>query len=211
MKVASPVSVVRQKCVHVSPQVLPNQIRNLGRQHNAEACLGNIPAHHFLRVGIENRLGRENFRPRNLRARRLKFRSGHNDGGRAIGEPSRVRRPVGVVVIHRRQVVLAVVDDVQRVGVAAAHLLRVGQPGHRRPGDRDLGAQPAVAVEQRVRRDGYDRVNFGSVSVDNRPGRNDWVVGELRALGRRGPEELRFSCSVDLRSGDVRSVDVTRR
>jgi hypothetical protein len=67
------------------------------------------------------------------------------------------------------------------------------------------------AVEERLRRDGYSRVNFGSVRVDDRPGRSDWVIGEVRAAGRHGPEELRFSCSVDLRSGEVRSVDLTRR
>jgi len=64
------------------------------------------------------------------------------------------------------------------------------------------------SVESQVRRDGYDRVNFNSVRVDNSPGRNDWVIGEFRAVGRNGPEDLRFSCSVNLRDGDVRSVDI---
>jgi hypothetical protein len=65
------------------------------------------------------------------------------------------------------------------------------------------------AVEERIRRDGYDRVNFGSINVDDR--RNDLIVGYARADGRDGGAAFSFSCSVDLRDGDVRSVDVTRR
>jgi hypothetical protein len=63
------------------------------------------------------------------------------------------------------------------------------------------------AVQDRLRHDGYRRIEFGSVNVDDRPGRNDWVIGDVRADGR----PLTFSCSVDLRDGDVRSVDVRRR
>jgi len=40
------------------------------------------------------------------------------------------------------------------------------------------------------------------------PGRNDWVVGNIRASRDRGFDTLNFSCSVDLRDGDVRSVDL---
>jgi hypothetical protein len=61
------------------------------------------------------------------------------------------------------------------------------------------------AVEQRVRRDGYDRLSFGPVTGDSR------LVGEFRAVGRYGPEDFRFSCVVDPRDGDVRSLDVTTR
>lgn len=63
------------------------------------------------------------------------------------------------------------------------------------------------AVEDRLRHDRYRRIDFGNVSVDNRPGRNDWVIGDVRA--DREPYE--FSCSVNLNTGDVRSVDVRRR
>ena len=91
-----------------------------------------------------------------------------------------------------------------------------------RDGDRDDGrGSPAAtgralescqrAVEQRIRRDGYDRVEFGSINVDNRPGRSDWIVGNARAAGRYGSDSFEFSCSVDLRDGDIRSVDVRRR
>jgi hypothetical protein len=135
--------------------------------------------------------------------------------------PGRNDWVVGMVEIHRRdrpelvaRFSCSVDFDNGRVRSANIEAADRDFEGERGQGPRASGAaleNCQRAVEQRVRRDGYDRVNFGSVSVDNRPGRNDWVIGELRALGRRGPEELRFSCSVDLRSGDVRSVDVTRR
>jgi hypothetical protein len=67
------------------------------------------------------------------------------------------------------------------------------------------------AVEQRLRRDGYDRVDFASINADDRPGRNDWIVGNARADGRYGVDAFNFSCSVDLNDGSIRSVDVTRR
>jgi hypothetical protein len=68
------------------------------------------------------------------------------------------------------------------------------------------------AVEDRVRRDGYDRIDFEAINVDNNPGRNDWVIGSIRAEGRFGrPERFNFSCRVNLDNGEVRSVDVVRR
>jgi len=67
------------------------------------------------------------------------------------------------------------------------------------------------AVEERLRRDGYDYVNFGSLRVDDRPGRADWILGNVTADRARRPEAFNFSCSVDLANGSVRSVDVTRR
>jgi hypothetical protein len=92
--------------------------------------------------------------------------------------------------------------------------------GYRNRGDSDRmynpGANRAIetcqrAVEERVRRDGYGRAEFNGTRMDDNPGRNDRVVGNLRAF--RGPnfESFDFSCSVDLRGGDVRSVDVRRR
>lgn len=68
-----------------------------------------------------------------------------------------------------------------------------------------------AAAEARVRRDGYNRVEVGSIRMDDAPGRNDWVVGNMRAFGPRGADAFNFSCSVNLRDGDVRSVNVTRR
>jgi len=67
------------------------------------------------------------------------------------------------------------------------------------------------AVEDRARTDGYRRVVTGNINVDDRPGRADWVMGELTADGQYGSQTLRFSCSVDMRDGDVKSVDLNTR
>lgn len=68
-----------------------------------------------------------------------------------------------------------------------------------------------VSVEQKLTQDGFRRVDFGSVRVDDRPGRSDWVVGAAAAMERERPMWFDFSCSVDLRAGVVRSAEVTRR
>lgn len=67
------------------------------------------------------------------------------------------------------------------------------------------------AVEERVRHDGYSRIDFTSINVDDRPGRNDWIVGIVKGEGRGRWEEFEFSCSVNLENGVVRSVDLRRR
>ncbi|MGJ5815617.1 hypothetical protein [Paludibaculum fermentans] len=67
-------------------------------------------------------------------------------------------------------------------------------------------------VARRMQSDGFRNVSFSDVAPDNNPGRNDFVTG--RAVGRqgwRGNTKFRFSCSVDLASGQVRSAEVTRR
>ncbi len=66
-------------------------------------------------------------------------------------------------------------------------------------------------VAERIRRQGYRDLDFTSINADNRPGRNDWVVGSVRAQGPDHPERFDFSCSVNLETGYVRSTDVTRR
>jgi hypothetical protein len=67
------------------------------------------------------------------------------------------------------------------------------------------------SVTNRLNRDGYPYVTFERTIPDDKPGRNDWVIGAVK--GRRGYEATRFSfsCSVDFSSGRVRSVDVNRR
>lgn len=69
------------------------------------------------------------------------------------------------------------------------------------------------AVEQRIQRDGYRNVGFGSVNPDNRPGRNDWIVGRARAERNRDGryDDFDFACSVNFDNGIVRSVEVDRR
>ena len=88
--------------------------------------------------------------------------------------------------------------------------------GYRQGGPDREAIQRAVdtcqqAVKNRVQRDGYDRIEFQSIRMDDQPGRDDWVIGSVRADRGRGSESFNFSCSVNLRDGDVRSVDVTRR
>jgi hypothetical protein len=67
------------------------------------------------------------------------------------------------------------------------------------------------AVTDRLNRDGYPYVTFERTTLDNNPGRRDWVSGAVS--GRRGFDVNRFSfaCSVDFNSGRVRSVDIRRR
>jgi hypothetical protein len=68
-----------------------------------------------------------------------------------------------------------------------------------------------ASVEQRLRQDGYQRADFGSVSLGDGPGRNDSVRGSVTALERNQPVWFDFSCGVDLRRASVRSVNVDRR
>src|SRR5258706_2185102 len=67
------------------------------------------------------------------------------------------------------------------------------------------------AVEQRIRRDGFNNANFEGVRVDNRPGRNEWITGSVQAEGRYRGQWFDFSCSANLDNGSVGLLDVTRR
>ncbi len=66
------------------------------------------------------------------------------------------------------------------------------------------------AVEDRLHNEGFDRIEFRSIKIDDRPGRSDWILGNVRGEARGRTEFRDFSCSVDLRDGGVRSVDVQR-
>jgi hypothetical protein len=68
-----------------------------------------------------------------------------------------------------------------------------------------------AAVEGRLRDQGVQGVDFGSANIDDRPGRNDRVVGTASARDRGRPARFDFSCSVDLRNGTVRTAEVNRR
>jgi hypothetical protein len=88
---------------------------------------------------------------------------------------------------------------------------RLGQSGDRgdrgNPGDRAVSSCQR-AVEERIMRDGYRDVRIEGIRVDDRPGRNDRVIGDARADSQGGRAAFTFSCSVDPADGDVRSVDV---
>ena len=92
------------------------------------------------------------------------------------------------------------------------------RPGYGRdPYGRSNPAVDAVrictdAVRERIARDyRYANAEIQNARADNRPGRNDWVIGD--ATGRRGynTEQFIFSCQVDFNSGRVRTVDVRPR
>jgi hypothetical protein len=57
----------------------------------------------------------------------------------------------------------------------------------------------------------YRDVGFENVRADDRPGRNDYVIGDAIARHGRDRDRFLFDCSVDFRSGRVRSVEVRRR
>lgn len=67
------------------------------------------------------------------------------------------------------------------------------------------------SVTNRLNRDGYPYVTFEYTVPDNKPGRNDWLVGSVS--GKRSFQTTRFwfSCAVDFRSATVRSLDLRRQ
>lgn len=82
--------------------------------------------------------------------------------------------------------------------------------------DRGRGTEMAVQrcqreVDDRIRRQGYQDIRFNSINIDDRPGRNDWVIGNARADRGRNSDRFEFSCRVDLATGNIRSVDLGRR
>ncbi len=92
-------------------------------------------------------------------------------------------------------------------------------PGPDRGGrDRDRGYRGRLSVDEAVRvcqdsirAQANDRlrgapINFRRTTIDDNPGRRDWVIGTFES--RRGI--YNFSCSVDFQSGRVRSADFQR-
>jgi hypothetical protein len=67
------------------------------------------------------------------------------------------------------------------------------------------------AVEENIHQKGYQHVDFLSIGVDDRTGRNDRLQGTARADVRARSDSFSFSCAVDSRDGNVRSVEVNRR
>lgn len=68
------------------------------------------------------------------------------------------------------------------------------------------------AVREKARREyGVRDVEFTNINRDANPGRNDWIVGSFDGRGGRNRDRYSFSCSVNFRNGNVRSVDIRRR
>jgi len=93
------------------------------------------------------------------------------------------------------------------------------EPDRYMPGYGDARKSPARlaldscerSVEDNLHQKGYQHVDFLTINVDDRPGRSDWLLGTVRADVRARSDSFSFSCSVNLQSGDVRSIDVRRR
>jgi hypothetical protein len=81
----------------------------------------------------------------------------------------------------------------------------------RRGGERVALDSCQQAVADRIRQRGYGEVNIDSIRIDDRPGRDGFVVGTATARRGRDFDSYNFSCSIDTRDGDVRSVEVDRR
>ena len=68
------------------------------------------------------------------------------------------------------------------------------------------------AVRDRIARDyRYNTVDIQNVRADDRPGRNDWIIGDATGRSGRNIELFIFSCQVDFSTGRVRGVDVRIR
>ena len=76
--------MVRQECVHVMAQMIHDQLRQVGREHNLETLFGNIPAHDVFRLRIEDGSRVQDFRPRIF-----SFRARHDGRGGAIAKQRR--------------------------------------------------------------------------------------------------------------------------
>jgi hypothetical protein len=89
------------------------------------------------------------------------------------------------------------------------------------PDDRGPAARFPVAramdvcrdeVRDRILRDyRYSTVDVQNVRADDRPGRNDWIIGDATGRSGRNIELFIFSCQVDFGTGRVRAVDVRAR
>ncbi len=82
------------------------------------------------------------------------------------------------------------------------------QPGY----NRRMPVDEAIRVcQESVQQQAADRLrtrqlSFQRVSIDDNPGRNDWVIGSFAVRRYNHDEWYRFSCSVDFESGRVRSA-----
>jgi hypothetical protein len=70
--------------------------------------------------------------------------------------------------------------------------------------------QQAV-LTQATRRFRTNDIHFHRTSIDDAPGRNDWVTGTLDVHRSQREERFAFSCSVNFDNGSVRSADLNLR
>jgi len=68
--------------------------------------------------------------------------------------------------------------------------------------------QDSIAAQANTRFRGQV-VQMGRLSMDNNPGRNDWVLGDLSVRRRFGRADMyRFNCSVNFSTGQVRTAHI---
>jgi hypothetical protein len=68
--------------------------------------------------------------------------------------------------------------------------------------------QDSVAAQANSRFRGQV-IQMGRLSMDNNPGRNDWVLGDLAVRRRFGRQDVyRFNCSVNFATGQVRTAHI---
>ena len=80
-------------------------------------------------------------------------------------------------------------------------------------GDRRWSTEEAIqSCKDSIQQEAHQRfgtapVNIRQATIDNNPGRNDWVIGTvaIKTSRWRPSEVYRFSCSVDLSTGRLRS------
>jgi hypothetical protein len=87
-------------------------------------------------------------------------------------------------------------------------------PGHG-GGPRPVAADRAIracqdSVTSRLSQDGFAYVTFESTIPHDNPGRSDWITGSATARRGASVQRFSFSCSADLVTGAIRSVDVRR-
>jgi hypothetical protein len=120
-----------------------------------------------------------------------------------------MRRPDGMD--ERRRFSCSVNFDSGRVRSAN---IEGPERGSRESGaDREVNAREMdscrQAISDRMRGEGYGRVDFGDMNVSSRYG-NDWITGTARVRGGFFPQTYDFSCSVTP-DGYVRDTNLRRR
>lgn len=107
--------------------------------------------------------------------------------------------------------------DFARARVGSVQIDQAAGDAYATPGRRvPASVAPALlncqdAIQARLQRSGYVDMSFVSIDLDQRPGRKDWVVGSAQAQRGNRPVRLDFSCRMNLGTGNVRTVNITRR
>ena len=87
-----------------------------------------------------------------------------------------------------------------------------GGPGRRFTTQQAVQVCESSIRQQAERRFRTPNINFRGTSLDNNPGRQDWVMGMFDVQRSPGRDETyRFSCSVNFDTGQVRSAQIGAR